>query len=74
MTVTQTNRDVQEEFLGVAKEMLECGLVHGTAGAVFVSTTMLYLDGSPKKWITFLSPVISVCIPPGPLSMNYSTH
>src|SRR5205823_12469655 len=32
MTVTQTNRDVREEFLGVAKEMLECGLVHGTAG------------------------------------------
>jgi L-fuculose-phosphate aldolase len=32
VTVTQTNADVKEEFLGVAKEMLESGLVHGTAG------------------------------------------
>ena len=32
MTVTRTNADVKEELLGVAKEMLDCGLVHGTAG------------------------------------------
>jgi L-fuculose-phosphate aldolase len=28
----RTNLDVKEELLAVAKEMLECGLVHGTAG------------------------------------------
>ena len=32
MTVTRTNADVKEELLDVAKEMLNCGLVHGTAG------------------------------------------
>jgi L-fuculose-phosphate aldolase len=28
----RTNLDVKQEILGVAKEMLDCGLVHGTAG------------------------------------------
>jgi L-fuculose-phosphate aldolase len=32
VTVTRTNQDVKEELLTVAKEMLACGLVHGTAG------------------------------------------
>jgi L-fuculose-phosphate aldolase len=32
MTLTRTNHEVKEELLGVAKEMLSCGLVHGTAG------------------------------------------
>ncbi|HXY94059.1 MAG TPA: class II aldolase/adducin family protein [Acidimicrobiia bacterium] len=32
MTVTRTNTEVKEDLLWVAKEMLECGLVHGTAG------------------------------------------
>jgi L-fuculose-phosphate aldolase len=32
VTVTRTNQDVKEELLAVAKEMLSCGLVHGTAG------------------------------------------
>lgn len=32
MTATRTSPEVKEELLGVAKEMLECGLVHGTAG------------------------------------------
>ncbi len=32
MTVTRTNEEVKEELLAVAKEMLSCGLVHGTAG------------------------------------------
>jgi L-fuculose-phosphate aldolase len=32
VTVTRTNEDVKEELLAVAKEMLSCGLVHGTAG------------------------------------------
>jgi L-fuculose-phosphate aldolase len=32
VTVTRTNQDVKEELLTVAKEMLSCGLVHGTAG------------------------------------------
>lgn len=32
MTATRTNNDVKEELLAVAKEMLSCGLVHGTAG------------------------------------------
>ncbi|HEY7106944.1 MAG TPA: class II aldolase/adducin family protein [Acidimicrobiia bacterium] len=32
MTATGTNLDIKEEFLAVAKEMLESGLVHGTAG------------------------------------------
>jgi L-fuculose-phosphate aldolase len=32
VTATRTNTDVKEELLVVAKEMLDCGLVHGTAG------------------------------------------
>ena len=32
MTATRTNADVKEELLEVAKGMLNCGLVHGTAG------------------------------------------
>jgi len=32
VTVTRTNEEVKEELLAVAKEMLSCGLVHGTAG------------------------------------------
>jgi L-fuculose-phosphate aldolase len=32
MTVTQTDHEVKEDLLWVAKEMLSCGLVHGTAG------------------------------------------
>jgi L-fuculose-phosphate aldolase len=32
VTATGTNLDIKEEFLAVAKEMLESGLVHGTAG------------------------------------------
>jgi L-fuculose-phosphate aldolase len=32
VTTTRTNQEVKEELLAVAKEMLECGLVHGTAG------------------------------------------
>jgi L-fuculose-phosphate aldolase len=32
VTDTRTNDDIKEEILGVAKEMLDCGLVHGTAG------------------------------------------
>ena len=32
MTVTRTNEEVKVEFLATAKEMLDCGLVHGTAG------------------------------------------
>lgn len=32
MSDTRTNLDVKEELLAVAKEMLDCGLVHGTAG------------------------------------------
>jgi len=32
VTVTRTNKEVKVEFLATAKEMLDCGLVHGTAG------------------------------------------
>jgi L-fuculose-phosphate aldolase len=32
MTITHTNEEVKGELLEVAKEMLSCGLVHGTAG------------------------------------------
>ena len=63
MTATRTNTDVKEELLTVAKEMLDCGLVHGTAGnfsarlesshsaraAIAVSLLLLCLAPTPPE-------------------------
>ena len=67
MTAPRTDNEVKEELLAVAKEMLSCGLVHGTAGnlAARLPSGNVVLTPSSVDYRTMTLADLVVCDPDG---------